>query len=248
MPLLGGLTIPINGLLKVFRHSIARLVFVAQVILLAWRRGSTLQSHFQFFKHLRLFRRFGRFPRLLHPQQLPHILAQVPKTPFGLREGIYPVQVLEVVFLGTLEGLVGDAEGQDGFLVFRGQFDFAVHLLGAVEVAREDNDHHAALVQRLDNVLGPHHAFGNVAVGNETADAVLFQVGTHAFGHLLVEAGVGDENVVFHGFVGDLFAILAKVVKTSDKPGAGTGKNGLSVPPVPVTGQESARNRSEVCL
>jgi len=79
-----------------------------------------------------------------------------------------------------------------------GAFDLAADLPGIVCAGREDQQHHAALVDRLDDGRAPLIARRDVAGRDPASDAVALEHRTGSIGRRLVDMRVADEDVVSH--------------------------------------------------
>ena len=79
--------------------------------------------------------------------------------------------------------------------------DFVANLLGVIGVAGKDQDHHAAVIQRIDDRSAPVGARENVAWRNPAADLRILQRRAYRVSSRLIFAGVADESIEVHGSV-----------------------------------------------
>ncbi len=80
----------------------------------------------------------------------------------------------------------------------RGQLHFAQHLFGVIRMARENQEHHLALLDGPRDFAGESAAWAHVPWSDPASDPRLFERRANGVGYLSVLRRMRNENVMRH--------------------------------------------------
>ena len=111
---------------------------------------------------------------------------------------IKPVNVSDEEFERPAGKDVFDAHRQNGDAMIYRPLDLSANLRRGIRVCCENEHHHPASFNGVDDGLAPFHAGQDVSGSNPTPDSIRLQHGAHCVSSDLVFRGMANEDVVSH--------------------------------------------------